>query len=377
MDLFLNQEEQMIQEMACAFSREELAKIAQSVDEEEEIPSNIKDSLFKLGFMGMLVPENYGGSKAGAVGYSIALTEIARGCASTAVIMMVTNMVAEAVNQFGSGKQKEKYLPPLLSGEIGPGAFALTEPGAGSDAGGISSTAVKQGGCYLLNGTKMFVTNGDIAGLILVMAVTRKEPREISAFLVEPSFKGLYAGKREKKLGLKGSSTVSLTFDNMEIPEENLLGSEGNGFKIAMSALYGGRIGIASQCVGISLAAQESSIAHSKERVQFGGPISQQGAIRCMIADSATEIEGARMLTIKAALKKNQGKRFTLEASMAKLFASEMAFKVCNRALQIYGGYGYMTDYPLERHLRDVKVATIYEGTSEIQRLVISRELLG
>jgi len=375
-DFQLTEEQQLIKDTAKSFAEKELNPKAAEVDEKGEFPKEQVEKLFELGMMGMLVPEEYGGAYVGPVAYALALTEIARGCASTAVTMAVQNMVAEAVARFGNEEQKKKYLPRLVSGELGPGAFALTEPGAGSDAQSIRTQAVKKGDRYVINGNKVFITNAEYSGLIIVMAVTSREPRQISAFLVEPSFRGFSVGKKEKKMGIKGSNTVELVFEDMEVPEENLLAEEGMGFKIAMTALDGGRIGIGCQAVGIATAALEEAVQYAKERQQFGQPIANLQAIQWMLADSAVEIEAARLLTLRAAYLKEKGVRFTKEASMAKLYASEMAYRVCNRAVQIHGGYGYISEYSVERHLRDVKVTTIYEGTSEIQRLVIARNLL-
>ncbi|RMG58673.1 MAG: acyl-CoA dehydrogenase [Deltaproteobacteria bacterium] len=376
MEFELTEEQKLIQDTARSFAEKELKPKAAEIDEKEEFPAEQVKALFDLGMMGMLVPEEYGGAGAGPVAYALALTEIARGCASTAVTMAVQNMVAEAVYRFGNEEQRRKYLPPLVSGDLGPGAFALTEPGAGSDARGIRTTAVKNGNRYVLNGTKVFITNAGYSKLVVVMAVTKKDPKEISSFIVEPSFPGFRVGKKEEKMGIRGSNTVELVFEDMEVPAENLLSKEGDGFKIAMTALDGGRIGIGCQAVGIATAALEAAVQYAKERQQFGQPIANFQAIQWMLADSAVEIEAARLLTLRAAYLKEKGVRFTKEASMAKLFASEMAYRVCHRAVQIHGGYGYVSEYPVERHLRDVKVTTIYEGTSEIQRLVIARNLL-
>lgn len=376
MNFELTEEQLMIQEMAHSFASKELYPVAGIIDEEEEFPYEQVEKLFDLGMMGMLVDEKYGGSATGPVSFALALSEISAGCASTSVTMGVTNMIAEIVHRFGNQEQREKYLPPFLRGESGVGAFALTEPGAGSDARSISTFARKEGNAYRLNGSKVFITNGEYAGLVVVIALTGKDPRELTAFIVEPGFKGFTIGKREKKMGLKGSNTVELVFDDMAVPRENVLGKEGEGFKIAMAALDGGRIGIGSQCVGIASAALECAVAYAKERSQFGTSISDFQAIQWMLADAGTEIEAARLLTLRAAHLKERGVRFSREASMAKLFSSEMAYRVCHKAVQILGGYGYISEYPVERFLRDVKVTTIYEGTSEVQRLVISRSIL-
>ncbi len=376
MNFELTEVQLMIQEMARSFASKELYPVAGIIDEEEEFPYEQVEKLFDLGMMGMLVDEKYGGSATGPVSFALALSEISAGCASTSVTMGVTNMIAEIVHRFGNQEQREKYLPPFLRGESGVGAFALTEPGAGSDARSISTFARKEGNAYRLNGSKVFITNGEYAGLVVVIALTGKDPRELTAFIVEPGFKGFTIGKREKKMGLKGSNTVELVFDDMAVPRENVLGKEGEGFKIAMAALDGGRIGIGSQCVGIASAALECAVAYAKERSQFGTSISDFQAIQWMLADAGTEIEAARLLTLRAAHLKERGVRFSREASMAKLFSSEMAYRVCHKAVQILGGYGYISEYPVERFLRDVKVTTIYEGTSEVQRLVISRSIL-
>lgn len=367
----------MIQELAKNFSQRELVPAAGTIDEEEEFPYEQIEKLFDLGLMGMMVPEGYGGSSTGSVSFALALSEISRGCPSTAVTMGVSNMVGEIIARFGNEEQRRKYLPGLCSGDIGLGAFALTEPEAGSDAQGMRTTAIREGSTFRMNGSKVFITNGEYAGAVVVIALTNKNPRVISAFIVEPGFKGFIVGKRERKMGLRGSNTVELVFDDMKVPAENLLGSPGDGFKIAMTALDGGRIGIGSQCVGIASAALSSAIQYASERTQFGVPIATFQSLQCMMADAATEIEGARLLTLRAAALKDKGVRFSKEASMAKLFASEMAFRVCNKAVQIFGGYGYISEYPVERYLRDVKVTTIYEGTSEIQRIILTKYLLG
>ncbi len=376
MNFELTEEQLMIQEMARSFASKELSSVAGIIDEDEEFPYEQVEKLFDVGMMGMLVDEKYGGSATGPVSFALALSEISAGCASTAVTMGVTNMIAEIIHRFGNEEQRKKYLPPFLRGDSGVGAFALTEPGAGSDARSISTFAKKQGNTYRLNGSKVFITNGEYAGLVVVIALTGKDLRELTAFIAEPGFKGFTIGKREKKMGLRGSNTVELVFDDMEVPRENILGKEGDGFKIAMAALDGGRIGIGSQCVGIASAALECAVAYAKERSQFGTPISDFQAIQWMLADAGTDIEAARLLTLRAAHLKESGVSFSREASMAKLFSSEMAYRVCHKAVQILGGYGYISEYPVERFLRDVKVTTIYEGTSEVQRMVISRSLL-
>jgi len=375
MEFRLTEEQRQVEEMVRNLSRKEFAPKAAAVDEESRYPAENVRRLADLGLLGMLYPSEYGGSEAGAVSYNIALREVAAGCASTAVGMAVTNMVGEAIFRHGSEAQRRKYLP-LLSGGKGAGAFALTEPGAGSDAGSLSTFAREDGGSFVLNGTKVFITNGSFACVVLVMALTRKAPREISAFLVEAGTPGFTVGKRERKMGLKGSDTVSLVFDDCRVPASSVLGAPGEGLKIALKALDGGRIGIASQALGIARAALTTATGYASDRRQFGRPLGEFQAIQWMLADSETELDAAQMLVHRAALLKEKGAPHTREASMAKVFATEAGNRACHKAVQVLGGYGYVSDYPVERHLRDIKVSTIYEGTSEIQRMVISRSLL-
>jgi alkylation response protein AidB-like acyl-CoA dehydrogenase len=375
MEFRLTEEQRQVEEMVRNLSRKEFAPRAAAVDRESRYPGENMLRLADLGLLGMLYPSEYGGSEAGAVSYAIALREVAAGCASTAVGMAVTNMVGEAIFRHGSEAQRREYLPALSSG-AGAGAFALTEPGAGSDAGGLSTFAREDGESFVLNGAKAFITNGSHACVVLVMAVTQKSPRRISAFLVPPGTPGFTVGKRERKMGLKGSDTVSLAFDDCRISKSSLLGSPGEGLKIALGALDGGRIGIASQAIGIALAALANATGHAMERVQFGRPVSEFQAIQWMLADAATELDASQMLVYRAALLKERKAPHTREAAMAKVFATEAGNRACHKAVQVLGGYGYVSDYPVERHLRDIKVSTIYEGTSEIQRMVISRSLL-
>jgi alkylation response protein AidB-like acyl-CoA dehydrogenase len=372
----LTEEQQQVLSMVRSLARKTIAPKAAEIDQESRYPEEQMRLLAELGLLGMLFPAMYGGSEAGALAYNIALREIAGGCASTAVGMAVTNMVGETIWRFGNEEQRKKYLPGLASGSIGAGAFALTEPSAGSDAGSLQTTAVEVGARYILSGNKVFITNGAYAGVTIVAAVTKKEPRKISTFLVEPGTPGFSVGKAEHKLGLKGSNTVSLTFDECPVPKENLLGNNGDGFRILMAALDGGRIGIASQALGIARSALETATAYAKERKQFGQSIADFQAIQWMLAESATELDAAQLLVYRAAWLKEQGKPFTRDASMAKVFASEAGNRACHKAVQVLGGYGYIREYPVERNLRDIRVTTIYEGTSEIQRIVISRSLL-
>ncbi len=290
--------------------------------------------------------------------------------------MAVTNMVGEAIYRFGTPEQRRRYLPALASGQ-GAGAFALTEPSAGSDAFAIATTAVPDGDSWVLNGAKAFITNGSRARVTIVMAVTGKAPKkEITAFLVEPGTPGFSVGRPERKMGLKGSDTVSLSFDDCRVPGDNMLGARGEGFRIAMVALDGGRIGISFQAIGIARAALETAVAYARERRQFGQAIAEFQAVQGMIADAATELDAAQLLAFRAASLKEKGRPYTREASMAKVFASEAGNRACHKAVQILGGYGYVREYPMERHLRDIRVSTIYEGTSEIQRVVIARDML-
>ncbi|GAB4230393.1 MAG: acyl-CoA dehydrogenase AcdA [Deltaproteobacteria bacterium] len=374
MDFRPTDEQRQVEEMVRGLARREFAPRAAEVDEESRYPAENHRKLAELGLLGMLFPSSYGGSEAGPVSYSIALREVAAACASTGVGMAVTNMVGEAIYRHGTEEQRRKYLPMLSSGK-GAGAFALTEPGAGSDAGGLSTFARKDGDSFLLNGSKAFITNGEHACVAIVMAVTQKSPRKIGAFLVEPGTPGFTVGKREHKMGLKGSDTVSLSFDECRVPFSSMLGGPGDGLKIALSALDGGRIGIASQAIGIARAALDAAMGYAMDRRQFGRPISEFQAIRWKLADAATDLDAAQLLVFRAACRKEKGVPYSREASMAKVFATEAGNRACHAAVQVLGGYGYIREYPVERHLRDMKVTTIYEGTSEIQRLVISRSL--
>ncbi len=375
----LTEEQLMIQAMVRDFARKEVMPGASQRDRTGEFPSEIIKKMGELGLMGMNVPHQYNGAGVDTVSYSIALQEIAYACASTAVVMSVHNSVAcGPIYQFGSEYLKERYLKRLAKGEL-LGCFALTEPWAGSDPASQRSTAKREKGHYVLNGTKIFITSGKNADIAVVTAYTDrdKKHRGISAFIVEKGTKGFKVGKVEEKMGLRASDTTELIFEDVKIPVENRLGEEGDGFKIAMISLDGGRIGIASQAIGIACACLDAAVQYARQRIQFGKPISQFQAVQWMLADMATEIEAAKNLTFGAAYLKDQGRPFTKEASMAKLFASEMAQRAAYKALQIHGGYGYMKEYPVERYYRDVRVLTIYEGTSEIQRTVISRHVLG
>ena len=377
----LSEEEKLIQAAAVRFAKDQLEPVAAELDrtkDREILLANLK-KLADLGFMGVNIRAEYGGTDSNSVALSLVLTELGRDCASTAVTTSVTNLVAEAIQSMGSEKQKQKYLPKLCKGEYTAAGFALTEPMAGSDPSSISTTAALQGGDWILNGRKVFITSGEYAGVFIIWAVVDKDaPRGegIAAFLVEPEFAGFTVGKDEVKMGQIGAATNELIMEDCRVPQENLLGDVGNGYRIAVSELAGGRIGIGSMALGIGLAAMDYAKEYAKEREQFGQAIAKYQAIQWMLADRYTELEAARLLLLKAAHLKDQGKNFVKAASMAKLFASEAANRACYDAVQILGGYGYSREYPLERMARDVRVCTIYEGTSEIQRLIIARELL-
>jgi alkylation response protein AidB-like acyl-CoA dehydrogenase len=373
----LSETQRLVQASAREVARRVLAPVAAELDRSGEFPEAPLRELAALGLMGVNVPARFGGAEAGVVAYSLALQEIAAACASTAVTMAVTNMVAEVIAHFGSDAQRAAYLPKLCSGEFIAGAFALSESAAGSDPGSLTTRAVRDGADWLLSGDKQWITSGDRAGVLVVWARTADAgARGLSCFLVEQGTPGMTVTRKEDKLGLRASSTVSLSFDGCRLPASALLGAEQGGFKVAMMALDGGRIGIASQALGIARAALAESVAYAKQRVQFGRPIADFQAIQWMIADSETELSAARLLALEAARLKEQGAPFSREAAMAKLFASEAAFRICDRNLQIHGGAGYVRDFPAERHVRDVRVTRIYEGTSEIQRLVIARSVL-
>jgi butyryl-CoA dehydrogenase len=379
MSFELSEEQKMIRAMVREFARTEILPTAAERDITKEFPRENLRKMGELGLMGMNVPAEYNGAGVDTVSYSVALQEIAYACASTAVIMSVHNSVAcGPIYRFGSDYLKETYLKPLAAGRM-IGSFAVTEPGAGSDPAGQKTRAVKDGNSYVINGNKVLITTGKNSNVTVITAYTSKEKkhRGISAFVVEKGTPGFIVGKEEEKMGLCASDTVELIFEDCRVPKENLLGKEGDGFVIAMASLDGGRIGIASQSVGLAQACLDAAVAYAKERIQFGRPIAQFQAIRWMIADMATEIEAARLLTFNAAAMRDRGENFSAAASMAKVFASEMANQVAYRALQIHGGYGYIKDFPVERYYRDARVLTLYEGTSEIQRTVISNHLLG
>ncbi len=374
----LTDEQKMIQNMVREFSRKVIAPTASERDKTKEFPAENFKQMGELGLMGMMIPEAYGGEEADAIAYVLALSEIAYSCASTSVVMSVQNsIVCESLYKFGTEEQKQEFLVPLASGEM-IGAFALTEPEAGSDPVSQSTTAVLEGDEYVINGTKRFITSGKNGKVVLVTAKTDESigHKGISCFIVPKGTPGLIVGHIEDKMGLRASDTTDVIFENCRVPAANILGKEGDGFKIAMSGLDSGRIGIAAQSLGVAQAAFDAAVKYAKKRKQFGVAITKHQAIRFQIADMATQIEAARQLIFSAASMKDRKEPYTREASIAKLFASEMVNKVTARAIQIHGGYGFTKDYDVERFYRDARVFTIYEGTSEIQRIVISNHVL-
>ena len=378
MNFELNETHKMIRETARQFAQDELSVTSDERDDKEMFPTEEIKKLGELGFMGMMVPEQYGGAGLDSISYAIAMEEISRADASCGVIMSVNNsLVCYGLNKYGTEEQKQKFLIPLAQGKK-LGAFALSEPEAGSDATNQHTTAVKDGDHYVLNGIKNWITNGTTADYTIVMAQTdsSKGSKGISAFIVEKGMPGFTFGKKERKLGIGSSDTVSLLFENVRVPAQNRIGDEGFGFKFAMVTLEGGRIGIAAQALGIAQASLDASIHYAKQRKAFDQPIANLQAIQFKLADMATDIEAARMLVYQSAALKDAGLPFGKQAAMAKLFASRIAVHAALEAIQIHGGYGYVREYKVERYLRDAKITEIYEGTSEIQRIVISRALL-
>ena len=372
-------EQQMIQAMAREFAQTAIRPIAAEIDREARFPHETLKRMGELGLMGIAVPERWGGSGADTVGYALALEEIARACASHAVIMSVNNsLYCDPVLRYGDDAQRERFLKPVASG-LAHGCFALTEPQAGSDATNQATLAVRDGDHYVLSGRKQFITSGREAAFALVFCQTdrAKAHRGITAFVVEQGAPGFVVAKVEDKLGIRASDTAELVFDECRVPAASRLGAEGQGFKIAMAALDGGRIGIAAQALGIAAGALERAVAYARERKSFGVPIGQHQMVQWMLADMATAIEGARLLTLRAAALKDAGRPYGTASAMAKLFAAETAMRVTTDAIQVHGGYGYIKEYEVERAFRDAKITQIYEGTSQIQKLVIAREVLG
>ena len=373
----LTEAQQLVRDTARNYAQKTLAPIAGQLDRERRFPAEQLAGLAELGMMGVNIAEEYGGAQAGAVAYALAMMEIAQGCASTAVTMAVNNLVAETIARHGTEAQKRRYVLEITSGRYVAASFGLSEPHAGSDAAALRTTARRDGNEYVINGSKQWITSGDRAGVIIVWARTGVEGnRGISCFLVEGGTKGLHVGRHEDKMGLRASSTVSLSFEDLRVPASAMLGPEGRGFSIALAALDSGRVGIACQAIGIGTAALDSAVRYAKDRHTFGQPIANHQAIRFALADVATELDAARLLALCAAALKEAGKSFTREGAMAKVFATEKANKACDTAVQVHGGYGYIDEFPAERHYRDARITTIYEGSSEIMRIVIGRHLL-
>ena len=377
MDFHLSKEHEMIRKMYREFAENEVKPLAEEIDETERFPMETVEKMAKLGFMGIYFPKKYGGAGGDVLSYAMCVEELSKVCGTTGVIVSAhTSLCCAPIYENGTEEQKMKYLPDLLSGRK-IGAFGLTEPGAGTDASGQQTTAVDMGDHWLLNGTKCFSTNGTVAETFVVFAMTDKKlgNKGISAFIVEKSFPGFSVGKHEKKMGIRGSSTCDLIFEDCIVPKANLLGKEGEGFKIAMKTLDGGRIGIAAQALGLGEGAVNEAIKYTKERVQFGKRISQFQNTQFQLADMHTRMQAAQFLVYSAACKKQNHEPYSMDAAMAKLFAAEAASDVTRRAVQLFGGYGYTREYPVERMMRDAKITEIYEGTSEVQRMVIASHL--
>lgn len=373
----LSEEHEMIRKMVRDFARNEVAPTAAERDEEERFDRALFDQMAELGLTGIPWPEEYGGIGSDYLAYVIAVEELSRVCASTGVTLSAhTSLAGWPIFKFGTEEQKQKFLRPMAEGKK-IGAYGLTEPSSGSDAGGMRTTAKRDGDHYILNGSKIFITNGGIADIYVVFALTDPDSKQrgTSAFIVESDTLGFSVGKKESKLGIRSSPTTEIIFEDCRIPVENLLGEEGQGFKIAMQTLDGGRNGIAAQAVGIAQSALDASVEYARERHQFGKPIAAQQGIGFKLADMATDVEAARLLTYQAAWLESEGLPYGKESAMSKVFAGDTAMKVTTEAVQVFGGYGYTKDYPVERYMRDAKITQIYEGTQEIQRLVISRML--
>ena len=374
----LTEDQELIRGMVREFAEEEVAPIAAEIDKTHEFPHATVKRMAELGLLGLTIPEEYEGSEGDGVSYSIAVEELSRVCASHGVILSAhISLCTAPIYKFGNDAQRKKYLPDLASGRK-LGAFCLTEAGAGTDAGAQKTTATLQGDKYILDGAKIFITNGGVAETFIVLAMTDKSKgtKGISAFIVEKSFPGFSVGQTEDKMGICASSTTEIILKNCEVPKENLMGNEGDGFKIAMQILDGGRIGIASQAIGIAQGALDAAVTYAKDRVQFGKPISANQGIQWMLADMSIRTEGARLLTRHAAEMKDSGVRYSKESALAKVAAAEAAMWVTTKAVQVHGGMGYTKSYPVERFMRDAKITEIYEGTSEVQRIVISAGLL-
>lgn len=378
MNFQLSKEHEMARQLFRSFAVNEVEPLAQEIDEQERFPLETVEKMQKYGFMGIPFPKQYGGQGCDYLTYTMAVEELSKVCATTGVIVSAhTSLCGSPLLEFGTEEQKQKYLTKVASGEW-IGAFGLTEPGAGTDAAGQQTKAVLDGDNYILNGSKIFITNASYADVYIVMAMTDKSQgtRGISAFIVESTFPGFSIGKKELKMGIRGSATCELIFEDCVVPKENLLGKIGQGFKIAMKTLDGGRIGIAAQALGIAQGAIDETVKYVKERKQFGRSISQFQNTQFQLAEMQTKVDAARMLVYRAACSKDAGAPYGVDAAMAKLFAAETAMEVTTKAVQLHGGYGYTRDYPVERMMRDAKITEIYEGTSEVQRMVISANML-
>ncbi len=377
MDFSTTKTQQLFLQMIREFAEKEVKPLAAEIDDEERFPAETVEKMARLGIMGIPVPKEYGGAGGDNVLYTMAVEELSRVCATTGVVVSAhTSLCCAPIMEYGTEEQKRKYLPKLASGEW-IGAFGLTEPNAGTDASAQQTTAVREGDHYVLNGNKIFITNASAANVFIIMAMTDKSQgtRGISAFIVERDFPGFSVGKKEKKLGIRGSATCELIMENCIVPAENLLGKEGKGFSIAMKTLDGGRIGIASQALGIAQGAMDETVKYTKERKQFGKPIAKFQNTQFQMADLETRIQAARLLVRRAAWKKDRKEPYSADAAMAKLFAAETAMDMTTKAVQFHGGYGYTREYPVERMMRDAKITEIYEGTSEVQRMVIAGQL--
>ncbi len=377
MDFELNKTQELFRQMIREFAEKEVKPLAAEIDEEERFPAETVEKMARLGIMGIPVPKQYGGAGGDNIMYTIAVEELSRHCATTGVIVSAhTSLCIAPLLENGTEEQKMKYVPKLASGEW-LGAFGLTEPNAGTDASAQQTTAVDGGDCWILNGNKIFITNAGYAHVYIIFAMTDKSlgTRGISAFIVEAGTPGFTVGKKEKKMGIRGSATCELIFEDCRIPKENLLGKTGGGFAIAMKTLDGGRIGIAAQALGIAQGAMDETIKYAKERKQFGKSISAFQNTQFSMADLHTKVEAARLLVRRAAFKKDKGMPYSVDAAMCKLFAAETAMEVTTKAVQFHGGYGYTREYPVERMMRDAKITEIYEGTSEVQRMVISSKM--
>jgi len=378
MNFSLTKEQELVKQMVREFAINEVKPIAAEIDVTERFPMENVEQMARYNMLGIPFPTEFGGAGGNNVSYAMTVEELSKVCGTTGVIVSAhTSLCGAPIYQFGTQEQKEKYLTPLAKGEK-LGAFGLTEPNAGTDAAGQQTTAVLEGDHYVLNGSKIFITNGGVADIFVVFAMTDKSKgtRGISAFIVEKDFPGFSIGKVEEKLGIRASSTTELVFENCIVPRENLLGKEGKGFAVAMQTLDGGRIGIAAQALGLAQGALDEAVAYMKERKQFGKSIAAFQGLQWMVADMDVQIEAARLLVYKAAYKKDMGQPYSVEAARAKLYASEVAMDVTTKAVQLFGGYGYTKEYPVERMMRDAKITEIYEGTSQVQRMVIAGSIL-